>query len=236
MKFVGVDGCKGGWFAVWVNDGQWAFDLYARFEELWAVHSDAVCVLVDMPIGLAKDCVRKADSETRKMLAGRAGSLFNTPVRSAVHAESKAEAKSINQALVGKSLTEQSLGIMQKVKAVDLFITETPEAVDVVRESHPELNFNMAAGRAMEYAKRDVLGVVERLEILERIMPDVRGLIAEVRERYPMSKVAGDDILDACILAVTGLKSGGQLTPIPNPPEIDENGLPMAVWYCEDRV
>jgi predicted RNase H-like nuclease len=233
MKFVGVDGCKAGWCAAWVVDDRWDVGVYPAFADLWEEHQDAASVLVDIPIGLADNAERKAEKLLRERLGPRRASVFNTPARKAVHAASKAEAKAINRKASGKSLSEQSLGIIKKISEVDLFLAEIPGAVEKVFESHPELAFAMAAGAPMKYPKRDTPGVVERYEILTRFVPDVRGLLDRVRETQPASRVAGDDVFDALILAATGRQGAGRLKSLPDPAERDATGLPMAIWYAE---
>ncbi|WP_319582759.1 DUF429 domain-containing protein [uncultured Pseudodesulfovibrio sp.] len=233
MKFVGVDGCKAGWCAAWVADGRWDVGVYAAFADLWEEHQDAASVLVDIPIGLADDANRKAEKLLRERLGPRRASVFNTPARAAVHAGSKDAAKAINRKASGKSLSEQSLGIMKKISEVDLFLTTNAEAVEKVFESHPELDFAMAGGAPMRYPKRDTPGVVERYEILTRFVPDVRGLLDRIRTMHPASMVAGDDVFDALILAVTGRQGAGRLRSLPDPAERDAAGLPMAIWYAE---
>jgi len=233
MKFVGVDGCKAGWCAAWVADGRWDVGVYPTFADLWAEHRDASSVLVDIPIGLADDANRTAERLLRKRLGPRRGSVFNTPARPALHTGSKDAAKATNRKVSGKSLSEQSLGIMKKIAEVDLFFAANPEAVEKVFEAHPELAFAMAGEGPMRYPKRDTPGVVERYEILTRFVPDVRGLLDRVRETHPASRVAGDDVFDALILAVTGRQGAGRLKSLPDPIERDATGLPMAIWYAE---
>jgi predicted RNase H-like nuclease len=233
MKRLGVDGCRGGWFTAWSDRGSWDFALYADFGLLWDAHRDAECILVDMPIGLARDAVRRADVEVRKRLGPRRSSVFNCPVRAAVHAPDKATAKALNRKAVGKSLSEQSLNIMKKIREIDLFLSSHPEAQDRLFESHPELCFAMAAGGPLTHPKRKAAGAAERCEVLGRFVPEPAGLVARVREAYPASRVAGDDVLDALMLAVTAGGGAANLRPVPDPVEKDETGLPMAVWYRE---
>ncbi|HKI82095.1 MAG TPA: DUF429 domain-containing protein, partial [Pseudodesulfovibrio sp.] len=230
---VGVDGCKAGWCAAWVADGWWDVGVYPLFADLWAEHRDAESVLVDIPIGLADDACRKAEGLLRERLGPRRASVFNTPARGALHVESKEAAKAINRKASGKSLSEQSLGIMKKIAEVDLFLSANQDAVEKVFESHPELAFTQAAGAPMKYPKRDTPGVVERYEILTRFVPDVRELLDRVRETHPASRVAGDDVFDALILAITGRQGSGRLKSLPDPVERDAVGLPMAIWYAE---
>lgn len=230
---MGVDGCKAGWVAAWVEGDRWDLRVYAGFEPLWADHGDAEAVLVDIPIGLPGRADRRADALLRERLGPRRSSVFNTPVRDAVHAPSKEAARDLNRQAVGKSLSEQSLGIMPKIKGVDLFLAAHPEARSKVYEAHPELCFALAAGQPLGYPKRDVPGVIERYEILRRFVPDVRGLLDRVREKHRASSVAGDDVFDALILAATARQGAGRLRSLPDPVEHDDTGLPMAIWYAE---
>ncbi|OIQ49877.1 hypothetical protein BerOc1_01805 [Pseudodesulfovibrio hydrargyri] len=233
MKFVGVDGCKAGWCAAWVADGRWDVGVYPLFADLWSEHRDAASVLVDIPIGLADNANRTAESLLRERLGPRRASVFNTPARAALHAGSKVAAKEINRKASGKSLSEQSLGIIKKIEEVDLFFAANLGAVEKVFESHPELCFALAGGAPMRYPKRDTPGVLERYEILTRFVPDVRGLLDRVRGMFPASKVAGDDMFDALILAVTGRQGARRMRSLPDPAERDAAGLPMAIWYAE---
>lgn len=233
MKRLGVDGCKGGWFAAWSDRGRWDFGLYEDFDTLWSAHRDAECILVDMPVGLASDTDRRADSEVRKRLGPRRSSVFNCPVRAAVYAPDRAAAKELNRKAVGKSLSEQSLNIMGKIREVDLFLSEHPEARGRVCESHPELCFSMAAGGPLAHPKRKAEGAAERLGLLRRFVPGVARLADRVRATYPASEVGGDDVLDALMLAVTAGRGTAALRSVPDPVEHDETGLAMAVWYAD---
>lgn len=233
MKRLGVDGCRSGWFAAWSDRGGWDFGLYADFDALWSAHGDAECILVDMPIGLAADSDRRADAEVRKRLGPRRSSVFNCPVRAAVYAPDRATAKELNRKAVGKSLSEQSLNIMKKIREVDLFLSGHPEARGRVYESHPELCFAMMAGGPLAHSKRKAEGAAERLGLLQRFVPGLARLADRVRATFPASGVGGDDVLDALALAVTAGRGTAALRSVPDPVEYDGTGLPMAVWYAE---
>ena len=72
---------------------------------------------------MAGSGTREADQEARNALPSKLKScVFNTPVRKAVYAGTKIEAKSINEKLSGKSLSEQSLGLIGKIWEVDMFL------------------------------------------------------------------------------------------------------------------
>ena len=79
MRVVGIDGTKGGWVAIVLDDGRFVADLVIRpvkasFEEV----SDARVVAVDIPIGYGP---RDADAAARAFLTGAASTVFTTPRR-----------------------------------------------------------------------------------------------------------------------------------------------------------
>lgn len=234
MKYVGVDGCRGGWFVFWLDGEQWGMDVYEDWSSLWTVHADAAILLVDIPIGLPQNGTRQADILIRKQVKGRSSSVFNTPVRSAVYAATKPEARSISQSLSGKSLSEQSLMLIPKIVGVDQFLLATKSARGKVREAFPEFCFAQIVGKPLSYSKKDFLGGLERLEIVKEFVPDSVDIMHGVRSKWPKSVVQCDDVLDAMILAVTGQLAQGHLSPLPDPPEVDGAGLEMAVWYYEN--
>ncbi len=243
MKCVGIDGCKGGWLAVSTDDGaRWEVALHREFAGVWRAHPDAGTVFVDIPIGLPSQGGRRADELARRRLGPRGSSVFGVPAREAAWAMDPADgqsdlvarkeaAKKLNRQLVGKSLSEQSLGIVPKILEVDRFLSTAGEARGRVFEAHPELCFAMAAGRPMEYAKKDFLGGLERLQAVEAHVREARALLARVRREHPRSAVDADDVLDAMILAVSAHACGGRPASLPDPPELDGTGLPMAIWY-----
>lgn len=235
MKYVGVDGCKGGWLAVSLDgDAAWC-GMFTTFGELWADHKDAQCLFVDIPIGLPASGDRQADVMARQALPSSFKStIFNTPVRKAVYAKTKDEARAVNRELSGKSLSEQSLGIIGKIIEVDMFLQEAPAAVARVFESHPEICFSRLAEGALQYRKKDVLGALERLRLIRKFVPEVEKMMMDVRARYSRAKVEGDDMLDAFVLALSARGCSGTPQFFPSgldmPPR-DETGLPMAIWY-----
>jgi predicted RNase H-like nuclease len=246
MKYIGVDACAGGWFAVSGDgDGRWRTAVHADFASVWQAHGDAVALFVDIPVGLPDRGVRLADGLCRQRLGARKASVFSVPVRGAAQAMAtttgadggpsltrrKDVAKTLNRQLSGKSLSEQSLGIVPKILDVDSLLAAVPAMRGRVFEAHPELCFALAGGGPMHYPKKDFLGGLERLRIVEWFIPEAAALLADVRALHPRSVVDGDDMLDAMILAASAWCSRGRPTPMPDPPEIDGSGLSMAIWY-----
>ena len=186
MRYVGVDACRAGWFAVLLGGDGPEFRVCESFAEVWAWAGQGARLFVDIPVGLPAEGTRRADREARQALPAHLKStLFNTPVRRAVYAESKEEARRINRQLSGKSLSEQSLGIMKKIKDVDSFLQAHPEGVPAVFEAHPETCFGRLAGRFPEHGKKDLLGGMERFRIIRKFIPGLEPFMVAVRKAPP---------------------------------------------------
>lgn len=237
MEYVGIDGCKAGWFAAALTENGVKPYLHNSFAEAWNYHKGAQSIFVDMPIGLPTSGARTADLEARRSLPPHLkSSIFNVPARQAVFVETKTEARSINHKLTGKSLSAQSLGLCAKIREVDDCMQRHPEARGAIRESHPEVCFCLLSPTMPRYAKKDLLGSLERLRIIGLFIDEAENFLAEARHRHPRSHVASDDMLDALVLAISAKEC--KETPLffpadMNTPPEDETGLPMAIWHPE---
>lgn len=233
MKYIGIDGCKLGWFSVSINgNNDWAIDIYSDILSLST--DDTSLVLIDVPIGLPYDESRKCDLEARKLLtSARGSSVFPTPCREATRATDYREACLVNEKHLSVRLSQQSWNICNKIAEVDEFIIDNKDSFNI-RESHPEVCFwALAGGRPMEYNKKRKKGQEERLELLQSIYSESNNIYEKALSSYMRKEVAKDDILDALVLAVTGYISGGQLESIPEVPEYDQLGLPMEIVYSK---
>ena len=231
--FVGVDGCKVGWFAVALTAAKWKVQVFPDIFSLWNWCRDARLVLIDVPIGLRNNdsSERQCDKAARKLLGHpRQSSVFPVPCRDAVYAVAT-ESSDINERLTGKKLSKQSLGIIQKIREVDRLLIVNKNARSLIREIHPELCFWALNGaRPMKYRKKDERGLLERRQVLSGVCSFVEDLVSYALEKN-RGKVAEDDILDALVAAVTASKSIYGLSLVPDPPEIDSMGLSMQMAY-----
>ena len=51
--YVGIDGCRTGWFAVIISAPcSWAFNVYDDITQLWSEVAEVELLLIDIPIGL----------------------------------------------------------------------------------------------------------------------------------------------------------------------------------------
>lgn len=234
--FIGVDGCKAGWFAISLTDGfEWDAEVFPDIASLWSQKAGAELILIDIPIGLRDTDLneRRCDKEARALLGTKRGpSVFPSPCRAAVYAATPEDAKRVNLENTGRSLSHQTLAIIPKIKQTDQFLTSNMGTRLVIREVHPEVCFwALNNEESTIFKKKDKRGITERLEILKSVFPQAEEIFNNVRDKYLRKQVAEDDILDALVAAITAkqLKSG--LRTIPGKPEIDEKGLPMEMVY-----
>ena len=237
--FVGVDGCRAGWFAIGLETaGNWQVNIFPDVSSLWDHHRGASLILIDIPIGLKAEgrAERRCDPIVRKLLGPRRSSVFPAPCREAIYARSYQEACNINQRLTGKRLSVENWNIIPKIREMDCLLSDDVSARGRIREIHPELCFWGLAGRPMQHAKKRSEGLSERTQLLQSIYPQTADIIAYALSTYRRKDVARDDILDALAAAVTGLMGEQNLVSIPLEPEFDERGLRMEMVYCSHIV
>ncbi|MGD0627258.1 MAG: DUF429 domain-containing protein [Thermodesulfobacteriota bacterium] len=235
MIFVGVDGCKKGWFAVKLTDDfEWEVEVFEDIDALWTEFYDAAAILIDIPIGLKEDGPdeRECDVIARKFLGNkRASSVFRPPCRKAVHSPLD-RSSGINFHITKKRLPLQTLNIVSKIRQVDRILSEEKSAKAVIRETHPEICFWALAGRhPMEYPKKETEGFLERKEILQSVYPLTQNIVERALTTYRRNEVARDDILDALAAAVTAQIGFNRFLTIPEIPPVDSKGLRMEMVY-----
>ena len=160
----------------------------------------------------------------------RHSSVFPVPIRAAVHADSYGMAKTVQEERTDGSLGVQSWNIADNIAELDTFLRETaPEAVGTVREAHPEVCFcALDGGSPAQYSKtgQPAAAFWERIDVLETADEAV---LDHVRRGGAGLDAAGgnDDIVDACVLALTARPGAGSLETLPAEPPVDAEGLPM---------
>jgi predicted RNase H-like nuclease len=239
--FVGIDGCRNGWFTVALFDEQrWQLRVFSNIEEIWNRLSPVKLLLIDIPIGLHdKDPEERiCDVEARQMLGRRrASSVFPVPARPVLDYESREEASKVNHSLTGRRIGAQTWGIVPKIREVDRFLRRTSAARQKLREIHPEVLFwALNSHVAMYHNKKRLEGFVERLQVLRQYFPQCDQLVIEGLKKFPRNQVAGHDILDALAAAVTGVVGSSRLVTVPEEPERDVHGFPMEMVYYDQGV
>lgn len=233
MKFVGIDGCSKGWFAVLIlNERDWSIGIFPDIKSLWEAHQDSTLILIDIPIGLPYLINRVCDGEARRILGKRGSSVFPAPARKAIHARNYEAACQINQKILGKKISLQTWHISHKIWEVDDLLIRDRNARNCFRESHPEICFwALAGGEAMSYSKKTAPGISERLAVLSKRFPGSEDIFRSASGEFKRRDLAIDDILDAMVLAITASSSPENLKTIPEFPDRDREHLPMEIVY-----
>ncbi|MCX4186481.1 DUF429 domain-containing protein [Methylophaga sp. OBS4] len=236
VGYAGVDGCRGGWFVTLLGCREDTvqtvrYELCQHFDEVVKLVARSVMVTVDMPVGLLEQALpggRMCDRAARRLLGPRRSSVFSPPARPALAAyPDYAAAVAVN----GAGISLPAWHILPRIGEVDSCMT--PRLQRRIMESHPELAFMSLAGSPMSHSKKSREGLVERMGWLRqhfgRHEPDVQAL----RKHFGRQRLAEDDILDACVLALVArrIRLGlGARLPGQNVP-VDSKGLRMEIWY-----
>jgi predicted RNase H-like nuclease len=209
VRVAGLDGTKGGWVAVVLDDGAFAGDrliqpVEATFDEL----ADADVLAIDVPIGFGP---RQADVAARRFLTGAASTVFTTPTRELLE----------NPFGPGLGISAQAHALGPRI----LHVTQLAQSDERLYEVHPEVSFRaMNGGRPLRYRKRWAGGVVERLERLRR-----QGIA--LTQLGESASVRVDDVLDAAAAAWSAHRIAlGTACTLPDPPEVVD-GRKVAIWY-----
>jgi predicted RNase H-like nuclease len=197
-------------------------------------------VAVDIPIGLMdapEDGPRPADTAARRFLAERnvdriagVGSrVFPSPTRAHLRilASGGTYADLLGQFRKGQHISKQCFMICPKIMEIDTLCQATPDGP--IRESHPEIGFTHLAGRTLP-SKHRPEGLLARQALLAEAGFDLTRLSAGLprgRKHW-----APDDLLDACILAVTAQRiARGAHAGLPDLTERDSHGLRRVIHY-----
>lgn len=235
FKCIGIDGCKGGWVSVIISNTGFNIDIIGSIGEVFLNHSDSDTVLVDMPIGLPQSTEdMRPDAAVRTMLKGKASSIFSTPCRQAVFANTYVEANEINRKVLGKGLSKQSYAICGKIKEIDEYLCNNPQYKNRLLESHPELCFaKLNLGVPIYENKHTYEGARKRIELLSLYYDKTKEILDCVYNDNKLKNFL-DDVIDALCLAVTGmidLETG--FSTIPENPVMDKQGILMQMVYAE---
>ena len=218
-RVIGVDGCRGGWCATVLENGQLhAIEFHASAHDVIKTHTDAKVFAFDIPIGLCQTGNRKADDEAREFLKGNASSVFRAPVHAVLNADNFQTANSLSKKECGKGMTPFSWGLVPKIREVARLVDSR------VFEVHPEVCFRKMSGQRLE-RKKSAKGCFERLELLRQHdlhIPDHLHLPPEP---------ATDDVLDSMAAAWTATRiAENKAESFPSPPE-SIGGREVAIWY-----
>jgi predicted RNase H-like nuclease len=236
---AGVDGCAGGWIAVFVRpqSGETRVRIVPGFADVLSAPERPEIVAVDMPIGLPERVGiggRAAENCVRPLLGARQSSVFSVPSRAAIYAANYAEACRIAAATSNppRKVSKQLFNIAAKIREVDGCLRTNSEVAKRVFEVHPELAFWRLNGeQALTEPKKIKSRPYQPGLALRRSLLISAGFQPEAVNTLPPQGAAADDLLDALACAAVARRiHAGTAELFPNPPPRDAFGLAMAIW------
>lgn len=242
---AGVDGCKAGWIAALMNDGQPTkpvLRVVPHLADLLAGPDTPALIAVDMPIGLPDRTIgsgRGPEQAVRSLLGERQSSVFAIPSRMAVHAEDYWEAcrLALETSEPPRKVSKQGFFLFPKIREIDAMLRAEPQLQGRIYEVHPELAFRTMRGTPLVHPKK-IKGMINPAGMAERqALLIAAGLSAGSVTARPPRGAAADDALDAfAALIVARHIRAGRGKPFPDPPGRDSHGLPIAIWtFAPDR-
>jgi predicted RNase H-like nuclease len=237
VKYVGIDGCRGGWFYVGIDDSNcFSVGIIPRIYEVGDWLTSVAVMLVDIPIGLLSTgpSERLCDREARQMIKPRGSTVFPAPARSALTKESYEAGSAENLRCLGRKLSRQTWAIAGKIREVDDFLVSLRPG-SKIREMHPEVAFcGLNGGLPLLTRKKDREGFEERISLLRRFYPSADNVVDTARRRFAKKELQNDDILDALVGAVTA-SFYPNLSTLPEFAPVDDKGLPMEMVYAKSN-
>lgn len=235
MKTLGLDGCRAGWIAISLDEETAGYWLLESDDELGEFFEEFDRIFIDVPIGLNdEEYVRQCDEELREVLGpDYKDSVFNPPIRPALHAPTYAEASMISYETTGKKISIQAWNITPNIRVVDQYLQQNEELQEKIFESHPELLFQkLNGGNSILQKKATKKGLRHRLGLLKEQSKFADDFFRDIKEEYRRNQVDEDDIVDSMVLALYANRSlDEELKTLPEDPPTDSTGLPMAIHY-----
>jgi predicted RNase H-like nuclease len=192
----------GGALAVVVLEGDRVVEAFRCETFADALLVDAAVVAVDIPIGIPDTGARQADVAARRFVGPRSSSVFTTPIRAVLQAQTYSDARAVATESTGKSIPAQTYALRRRILEVDEYAHRDERVIEV----HPEVSFRELAHRPL-HSKHRLEGLIERRRLLEEA-----GL--EVPESAP--RLAEPDLLDATVAAWTARRyARGEALPLP---------------------
>ncbi|MGW2558312.1 DUF429 domain-containing protein [Streptomyces sp. NPDC001514] len=250
VAVLGVDACADGWVAVELRDARFAgarlsADLRSLLRDAGQPGSGAGAdagadtnadadadadagvevVAEDMPLGLLDEGWRHADAYAAALLGRLRSSVFRVPPHAVWQEEQYETANRRCRELTGAGLSRQSWALAAKLREANGCLADA--GGDRLFEVHPEVSFWALAGETpLPHRKRSWAGQMARRSLLEAagvVIPDELGEAGRARP---------DDVLDAAAAAWSAHRIAlGRARSLPDPPQHDGRGRPIAIWY-----
>ncbi len=192
-------------------------------DALQPLATDADVIAIDIPIGIPTAGVRAADVLARAFVGARRSSVFLTPVREAIKAQTHALATRAAFARTGAGISQQAYALGMKILEVEQWLPSSPGPV---YEVHTEVSFAVMLGAPAQASKKTWAGMVERRRALE-----AAGISLDRIDDVAAVRASVDDMLDAAVAAWSAARiARGTARSFPDPPALDAAGKRVAIW------
>jgi predicted RNase H-like nuclease len=220
--YIGLDGCRDGWVAVFLDGERRAMRVVPRLADVIA--EPFTRLGIDMPIGLPETGERACDLAARAALRPHGARVFTGARRALWDHGSQADANAVLKARGEPMVSIQLWNIGPKIVEVDALVTPADEGRII--EVHPELVFRRLHGAPVPSKKEDD-GVALRCALLRAAgFAEVDDWLTHGRRG---TAAKPDDVLDACAVALAARDAVTAL-PAGEPPR-DGRGLAMQIWF-----
>lgn len=219
--FVGLDGYRGGWVAVWIGERESRIEFIPAIDSI--LDKPFKRAMIDIPIGLPLDGYRGCDEAAREFLAPHQSRVFLGARRWILDSPSLAEANREARRLEQKGVSAQLYCLSRKIEEVDRLVRKAGQRR--IRETHPELVFRRLHGKSLP-SKKTPQGHTVRRAILENA--GFRELDSWLQKRLGTG-AKPDGVLDACACAIAA-KDGRDRLPARDA-RSDDDGLRMEIHY-----
>ncbi len=200
---IGIDGTSSGWIASIGNSKNkyvTKIKFFKDLDTLLSLHPESI-IVIDMPIELNKrKYLRKCDILAKKYLGKNfQSSIFIPPLKNILECATFQDANKLSKKIAGKGLSKQSWYLKNKIREV----RELAKVSNKIYEGHPECSFKMLKTESLKAKKKSVLGIFERLELLEKAGLDPLSVNLQFDNN---STIKIDDVLDSMVLFITALR------------------------------
>ncbi|GAA2235023.1 DUF429 domain-containing protein [Promicromonospora sukumoe] len=213
VRVLGVDVAKKYWVAVASDLRVYADLTFTGVLAAADADGPVEVVGVDMPIGMPDGAgYRRADVLAREHVGPRRASVFMTPPRAALTADSYAAALETARRATGRGLSRQAWALGPRILEVDDVVRSVGRRIV---EVHPELSFATLARRHLLAPKSTWAGLEDRRALLAGV-----GFTLPADLGRPGQVSGPDDVLDAAVACWTaGRVADGVARVYPDPPE-----------------
>jgi predicted RNase H-like nuclease len=218
---AGIDGYgRGAWVAVVLSNGSFSEAIVGSSLDRLLPRLKGLTVGIDIPIGLPDEGEREADRLARQGVGQRRSSIFMTPPRRLLAAESHAAANLLARQASVPGVSLQAFALKARIAEAEAAI----RAGWTLYEVHPEVSFAHMNGEPVAWSKFSYRGAIDRRQLLERVGIRLPNDLNEA------SGVPTDDVLDAAAAAWSADRiAANQHISLPDPPERFSDGLPAAI-------